>query len=102
MEENRSPIPEQEPPFIQSFDELAALGSEVFDGGTQVTFQPHGRYEEGRQTGKVRIWKDSPDVISITFMGSKVGVAYPDSERITRENFEARKDTWKIRKVEQS
>jgi len=86
--------------YIQSFDELKALGAVGIDGGQEVTFQPWGRYDNERQTGNVRLWEDSPDVISIPFMGSKVGVAYPDSERITRNQFDERKDIWKIRKVD--
>ncbi len=85
--------------YIQTFDELRALGKVGFEGGERVTFQPYGRYEEGRQEGVVRLWEEAPDVIQIKFMGSKAGVPYPDDERVTREQFEARKDIWKIRKA---
>ena len=85
--------------YIQTFDELRVLGAVGFEGGKTVTFQPWGRYEEQRQTGTVRLWEENSDAISIEFMGSKVGVRYPDSERITRAQFAERKDTWKIRMV---
>jgi hypothetical protein len=81
--------------YIQSFDELATLGAPGFSG-KEVTFQPVGRYDNERQKGTVRIWEEDPDLISIYFMGSKVGIPYPDSERITREDFESRKDILKI------
>lgn len=98
---NELPIePEKTPDYIQTFDELAALGSATFGAGQEVTFQPWGRYEGERQKGTVRLWEDSPDVMGINFMGSKVGIPYPDSERITRENFDERKDIWQIRKAE--
>jgi hypothetical protein len=72
------------PDFIQTFDELAALASLEFGEGQEVSFQPHGRYEEGRQVGTVRMWAGEPDIISINFMGSKVGIEQPDNERVTR------------------
>ncbi len=84
--------------YIKDFDELFAMGGPAFVG-PKVTFQPVGRYFDERQTGTVRVWEGHSDLISIDFMGSKAGVPYPDSERITRENFEERKDTLKIQKV---
>ncbi len=93
---NESIENEQTPEYIQTFDQLAALGAVGLGKGKKVSFQPWGRYEEGKQTGTVRIWEEDPNQLSISFMGSKVGVKYPDSERITRENFDERKDIWKI------
>ncbi len=84
--------------YLQTFEELMELGSIQLGQGQEVTFQPWGRYENERQVGTVRLWKSNPDVIAIVFMGSKVGVPYPDSERVTKEQFEQRKDIWKIRK----
>ncbi len=81
--------------YIKSFDELFALGAEGLDG-QEITFQPVGRYNEGRQKGNVRVWEGHPDLINIEFMGSKGGVLCPDAERITRENFDERKDILKI------
>lgn len=94
-----TPSPEQEPHYIDTFDELMSLGAEGLGKGMKVSFQPFGRYNEGRQVGTVRIWPDAPDRISISFMGSKLGSDYPDSEHVTRENFKERKDVWKIQKV---
>lgn len=85
--------------YIKDFDELVALGAPGFSG-KEVTFQPVGRYFEGRQKGTVRTWEGHPDLINIQFMGSKMGVPYPDSERITREDFEKKKDTLKIQVVQ--
>jgi len=84
--------------YISTFDELVALGAPGFSG-KEVTFQPVGRYDNERQKGTVRKWEEEPDLISIYFMGSKVGVPYPDSERITREDFDKRKNILKIRLV---
>lgn len=85
--------------FIQTFDELAALSSLEFGTGQEVSFQPYGRYYGERQTGTVRMWEGEPDIISINFMGSKAGVEQPDNERVTRDQFEERNDTFKIQKV---
>ncbi len=91
---------ERGPHLINTFDELAALASLEFGKGEEVSFQPHGRYFGERQVGTVRMWEGEPDIISINFMGSKaLGVEQPDNERITRDQFEERKDTWKIQKV---
>lgn len=87
------------PQYIRNFDELFALGSTDFGEGTEVTFQPHGRYFDERQTGTVRVWDNEPDIISINFMGDKCGVKQPDNERITRGTFGERVDTLKIQKA---
>ncbi len=91
---------EQIPEYVQTFDQLRELGSFEFAKGTQVSFQPHGRYEEGRQVGTVKLWEEDPNIITIKFMGSKMGISCPDGEHITRENFPQRKDTWQIRRVD--
>ena len=96
---NESRPQEKGPDFMQTFDELAALASLEFGEGEEVSFQPYGRYENERQVGTVRMWNGEPDLISINFMGSKVGIKQPDNERITREQFDERKDTWKIQKI---
>jgi len=96
--EHEQPQYEREPDFIQTFDELMALGGE-FGKGTEVSFQPWGRYDNERQVGTVRIWEGENNIISINFMGSKVGIKQPDNERIKREQFEERKDIWKIQKI---
>jgi len=89
---------EQRQDYIQSFDELSALGGYDYDG-QKVSFQPWHRYEGERQIGQVRLWEENADAIAIMFKGSKAGVPYPDSERITRDTFEERKDTWRIIKL---
>ncbi len=84
--------------WVKDFNDLKKLGAVGLGTGQIVSFQPYGRYEEGRQTGNVRIWEEDPDLITINFMGSKVGIPYPDNERITRGNFDTRKDVLKIKK----
>lgn len=84
--------------YILDFNELKLLGSVGFGKGQTVSFQPCGRYEEGRQTGTVRIWEEDPNLVTINFLGSKVGIPYPDSERITLEKFDTIKHVLKVKK----
>ncbi len=86
--------------YIQEFDQLATLGDINLGAGKKVSFQPWGRYDGERQVGTVRLWEEDPNLIHIVFRGSKAGVPYPDGERITRENFNQRKNIWQIREVE--
>lgn len=95
--ENLGKPKEQREDYVQTFDQLQALGSVKLGKGQKVSFQPWNRYEDERQIGNVRLWEGYPNIIDITFMGSKAGIEYPDAERISREQWEKKKDVWKIR-----
>lgn len=90
---------EDEPKFITDFAELESLASfnSSDEEGPEITFQPYRRYQGKRQVGTMRRWKENPGVVIIDFMGSQgEGITMPDTERVTAEDFELRKDEMKI------